>query len=106
MLLHRGRIEQCGTPREIYAQPRTAYSATFLGKSNLLRGVVRQGVADCGIFSLPTQLPDGPAVFSLRPEAIAPRRAITADDLVRFEARVLTEQFHGCEYAGHAAMRG
>ncbi len=95
VLLHRGKIEQCGTPREIYARPRTAYSASFLGKSNLLRGVVKQGVADCGIFSLPTQLPDGPAVFSLRPEAIAPASAITSDALVQFQAQVLTEQFHG-----------
>ncbi len=97
VLLCRGRIEQCGTPREIYAKPRTAYSATFLGDSNLLRAVVRQGVADCGIFSFPTQLPDGSAVFSLRPEAIAPVTPSTGEGLVRFEARVLTEQFHGAD---------
>ena len=95
VLLHKGKVEQCGTPREIYARPRTAYSATFLGKSNLLRGVVKQGMADCGIFSLPTQLPDGRAVFSLRSEAIAPATGITGGGFVRFEARVLTEQFHG-----------
>jgi ABC-type Fe3+/spermidine/putrescine transport system ATPase subunit len=93
VLLHKGKIEQCGTPREIYARPHTAYSATFLGKSNLLRGVVKEGVVDCGIFSLPTQVPDGPTVFSLRPEAIAP--ASSSEGLVRFQARVLTEQFHG-----------
>ena len=104
VLLHRGRIEQCGTPREIYTRPRTAYSASFLGKSNLLRGTVKQGVADCGIFSLPTQLPDGPAVFSLRPEAIAPASAVTADDLVQFRAQVARRAISRRKYAVHPTM--
>jgi len=95
VLLHRGRIEQCGSPREIYARPRTVYAAAFLGKSNLIRGAVKNGIADCGIFSLPVQLPDGPAVFSLRPEAIAPAPSSAADGLIRFPAQVLAEQFHG-----------
>jgi spermidine/putrescine transport system ATP-binding protein len=95
VLLHRGRIEQCGSPREIYSKPRTVYAATFLGKSNLIRGVVKSGMADCGIFSLPTQHPDGRVVFSLRPEAIAPALAATGYDLVRFQANVISEQFHG-----------
>ena len=29
VLLYRGRIEQCGAPREIYARPRTAYVGEF-----------------------------------------------------------------------------
>jgi ABC-type Fe3+/spermidine/putrescine transport system ATPase subunit len=95
VLLHQGRIEQCGSPREIYARPRTVYVATFLGKSNLLRGDVRQGVADCGIFTVPVRLPDGPVVFSLRPEAIAPASPGAADGVVQFRAQVIAEQFHG-----------
>ena len=95
VLLHRGRIEQCGSPREIYAKPRTAYVATFLGNSNLLRGRVRQGIADCGIFSVPAQIGDGPAVFSLRPEAIAAASPSASDGFVQFRAQVVAEQFHG-----------
>ena len=95
VLIHRGRIEQCGSPRDIYSKPRTVYVATFIGKSNLIRGRVKDGVADCGIFSLPVQLADGPVVFSLRPEAIAPASGVAGDDLVRFPAEVLAEQFHG-----------
>ncbi len=33
-----GRIEQCGTPREVYEQPASAYVADFLGVTNLLDG--------------------------------------------------------------------
>src|SRR5437867_5259792 len=32
-----GRIEQIGTPSEVYEEPRTAYVADFLGVSNLMR---------------------------------------------------------------------
>jgi spermidine/putrescine transport system ATP-binding protein len=32
-----GRIEQSGTPREVYEQPATAFVAAFLGAANLLR---------------------------------------------------------------------
>ncbi len=35
-----GRIEQLGTPNELYEQPQTAFVAGFLGVSNLLRGTV------------------------------------------------------------------
>ena len=75
VLLRNGKVEQCGTPRAIYNTPRTAYAASFLGKSNLVAGTVRQGVADCGAFSVPVKLPDGPVTFSLRPECIAPAAA-------------------------------
>ena len=95
VLLHRGRVEQWGSPREIYARPRTAYAANFLGKSNLVRGVVKHGIADCGAFSVPVRLPDGPVIFSLRPEAIAPASPVTVCGLVRFPAQIVSEQFHG-----------
>src|ERR1700761_3661763 len=64
VLLHQGKVEQCDTPRAIYATPRTAYAAGFLGKSNLIQGVVQDGVANCGAFSVSTPLPDGPVTFS------------------------------------------
>ena len=35
-----GKIEQLGTPSELYELPRTAYVAGFLGVSNLLHGTV------------------------------------------------------------------
>ena len=35
-----GRIEQIGTPDEIYNHPKTSYVATFVGNANILQGVV------------------------------------------------------------------
>jgi hypothetical protein len=57
--------------------------------------VVEGGLADCAIFSVPVLLPDGPVVFSLRPEAIAPASLLKGDDLVTFPAQVIAQQFHG-----------
>jgi spermidine/putrescine transport system ATP-binding protein len=39
-IMNAGRIEQLGTPSELYEQPRTAFVAGFLGISNLLGGTV------------------------------------------------------------------
>jgi len=39
-VMHDGRIEQLGTPDELYERPTTAFVASFLGISNLLAGTV------------------------------------------------------------------
>jgi spermidine/putrescine transport system ATP-binding protein len=38
-----GKIEQIGTPNEIYEQPQTAFIADFIGDTNLLQGQMLQG---------------------------------------------------------------
>ncbi|MBQ1311340.1 MAG: ABC transporter ATP-binding protein [Blautia sp.] len=39
-VMHRGRLEQIGTPDEIYNHPRTSYAARFVGNANLFTGMV------------------------------------------------------------------
>lgn len=41
-VMHRGRIEQLGPPRELYDLPRTPFVANFLGRSNLMAGTVAE----------------------------------------------------------------
>lgn len=69
-LLRDGALEQVASPREIYAHPATAYTAQFIGQTNLLRGEIRGSIATCGTLRWPLEESDGPVVFSLRPEAI------------------------------------
>jgi spermidine/putrescine transport system ATP-binding protein len=69
-LLRDGVLEQVASPREIYARPATAYTAQFIGQTNLLRGEIRRSIATCGVLRWPLEESDGPAVFSLRPETI------------------------------------
>ena len=42
-VLNEGRIEQIGTPFDVYMRPETEYVATFLGAANLLLGVIDGG---------------------------------------------------------------
>ncbi len=92
-LLRMGELEQVASPREIYNRPATAYTAQFIGHTNLLSGEVKDGVAHCHSLSWRTGLRDGPGLFSLRPENI--RIAGGASATVRFRARILRQAFHG-----------
>lgn len=96
-LLRSGALEQVATPREIYNRPATAYTAQFIGHANLLRADVKHGNAHCHSLSWMTSLPDGPAMFSLRPESIRMARSAAALDrnTVRFRGRVRGQTFHG-----------
>ena len=91
-LLRSGELEQVATPREIYSRPATAYVAQFIGHTNLLKADVKSSMARCGPLSWPTCLPDGSALFSLRPEHIRLARE-SAPSSVR--GRVVQQAFHG-----------
>jgi putative spermidine/putrescine transport system ATP-binding protein len=65
-----GRVEQIGTPAEIYERPESAFVAGFVGISNILEGAVAQAIAG------------SPAAFSIRPEKIrmqSPDAGVPAD---------------------------
>ena len=95
VLLRQGVLEQVASPREIYTQPATAYVAEFIGHSNLLRCTVSRGIARSGTLLFTTGEPDGPAVFSMRPESIRVANAATPNDHVRFKANVSRQVFQG-----------
>src|SRR5256886_1072840 len=52
-VLNEGRLEQIGTPDEVYNHPATEFVATFLGAANLLLGVVSDGAVQIGASRLP-----------------------------------------------------
>jgi len=57
-VFNRGRIEQVGTPADVYERPNSAFVAGFVGVSNLISGPVAQAITG------------SPAMFSVRPEKI------------------------------------
>lgn len=90
-LMRAGRIEQAGSPRELYVEPHTAYAADFLGESNLFAGTLqaqdrvalRSGTAAVSILCTPNpRVAAGAAVCCfVRPEAIRPlRNGASADN--------------------------
>jgi len=95
-LLRDGALEQVASPREIYAHPATAYTAQFIGQTNLLRGEILDGTARCGALKWPADDPSGAAIFSLRPEAIRlASDAVTAPGTARFRAALQQQFFSG-----------
>jgi sulfate transport system ATP-binding protein len=48
IVLHQGKVEQIGTPEEIYDRPATEFVASFVGQSSVLRGEVKDGRAALG----------------------------------------------------------
>jgi ABC-type Fe3+/spermidine/putrescine transport system ATPase subunit len=95
-LLRSGELEQVAAPREIYGRPATAYVAQFIGHTNLLKGEVRGGVVSCGPLVWQTSLPDGPILFSLRPEHVRLAAGTTAAaSAIRIRGQVLHQAFHG-----------
>lgn len=78
-VMNRGRIEQVGTPHEIYKHPESVFVATFVGRTNLLQGRIKgpEGcvLTDFGSFCRIDRLglPDGTSVMvAVRPEGFEP----------------------------------
>jgi ABC-type Fe3+/spermidine/putrescine transport system ATPase subunit len=94
-LLRLGELEQVASPREIYNRPATAYTAQFIGHTNLLSGEVQDGVARCCDLTWRTGLRDGPGIFSLRPENIRLAGGTGSASKVRFRGKILRQAFHG-----------
>jgi putative spermidine/putrescine transport system ATP-binding protein len=55
----RGKVEQVGTPAEVYERPATGFVAGFVGTSNVLEGEAARAIAG------------DPHAFTIRPEKIA-----------------------------------
>ena len=49
-----GRVEQAGTPEEVYRRPATRWMAEFLGDAEVLPGVAGTDTVECELGVLPT----------------------------------------------------
>jgi len=80
-VMRRGRIEQLGTPVQLYDEPRTLFVAGFIGTTNRLPGLVQEydgGVARLRLeagatLAVPTPVPfapGAPVLLTVRPEQL------------------------------------
>ncbi len=74
-VMNRGRIEQVGSPREIYKHPESVFVATFVGRTNLLQGRIQNEngcvLTDFGNFCRVDRLglaPGTEVMVSVRPD--------------------------------------
>lgn len=87
VLLNKGKIEDMGPPERVYRQPASMFAATFMGDTNILKGVVSS--AANGVVTVETSVgtirTDGEARvgrdvhLSIRPETLHVGKARTHD---------------------------
>jgi len=74
VVMDKGRIEQVGTPREVYEQPASAFVHEFIGESIVLPVIIEAGGVCFGGRRLaldPQGLADGRASLFIRPYDVA-----------------------------------
>ncbi|HET6468211.1 MAG TPA: putative 2-aminoethylphosphonate ABC transporter ATP-binding protein [Geminicoccaceae bacterium] len=104
VVMNHGRIEQVGTPDEIYGRPATAFVADFVGKMNFLRArLLAPDEADVSgarlQFVPPIELaPGAPLTVCLRPEDVVVRETQNGQANV-LEVRVGVMEFIGNHFA-------
>jgi len=92
-LLSEGRIEQIGTPEQLYLTPATPVVAAFVGMSSLVRGVIKDREATVWGIKLPaiaTSVTGDCEVF-IRPEHVT----LATGDVPSFGAKAETSTFLG-----------
>ena len=104
VLMKAGRIVQQGAPRDIYLRPNSVFTADFMGRSNLLPGVLGTGGATAraqtaigpisGVAG-PDLAPGAQVMVVVRPQAILVRSATDVLGPNRFKARVDAMTFLG-----------
>jgi iron(III) transport system ATP-binding protein len=107
IVMNRGRIEQVGSPTEIYERPRTRFVSEFVGTINVLRGmvtevagsrlVVRHGEHEIHGHAGPDAvLANGDAVMAtIRPEKLSIVSGRQPGVLNHWEGRVASVQYYG-----------
>jgi spermidine/putrescine ABC transporter ATP-binding subunit len=94
-VMNAGRIEQVGSPHEIYERPRTRFVADFVGEINIIDGTWSEGLlraADGQAMPAPTVAGrTGPGAIAIRPE----RTVMSAPQAGLLSGRIVTANFLG-----------
>jgi putative spermidine/putrescine transport system ATP-binding protein len=105
VLMNGGRIEQQGSPREIFNRPRTEFTARFIGGHNVI-AVGDESFAvrnDRLLLRRPGEAIDGPAiagtVAEVEYQGTYVRVAIAADGGTDISAQLTESEFDAADYA-------
>jgi spermidine/putrescine ABC transporter ATP-binding subunit len=105
-VMERGRVRQVASPAELYERPNSRFVAGFIGKMNLLEGVIKChahttlviDVAHLGEMRLPaTRTAAGAVTVAVRAEKVKIYAERPADDRIAFFAKVIHLAYHGSE---------
>lgn len=123
LVFSKGRLEQAGSPSQVYEDPATEFVARFIGSMNILEAEVKHGVARVGPLEFPAAgHPDGrrvqvgfrpyhvrvsedPAMFRLRARlrhtyflGVAYRLEIETEEGLLLRSRMNKEEFRAHEF--------
>lgn len=104
-VMNNGRIEQVGTPEEVYYSPRTEFVALFLGRTNVLRAKAHgmEALTDMGelMIDRPSK---GDIKLSIRPEHLTLER-VTEKNCNGLCGTILAKEFKGHDITYRIQLR-
>ncbi len=106
VVMNRGKIEQIGTPDEVYRRPASSFVADFIGRANFVDTTVvdadgggRATIVALGktmdVAAHPSVTATGDALLVVRPEAVRVTPAPGVDEVSGDYGRVISTVFHG-----------
>ena len=101
-----GRVEQVGTPEEVYGRPASRWVAEFLGEADVLPGVVNdEGWVECELARVPAEgVERGDAEVLVRPESVALSIGPAAGGRTQVEGVVVEREFFGHDQLVHVEL--
>jgi iron(III) transport system ATP-binding protein len=104
-VMRAGRIEQLGTPEEVYGRPATRWVADFLGDADVLPATAGRGWVECELARLAIN-PDfeGPADIVIRPEAVGLSAGPGPRGDAEHEGVVVAREFYGHDQLVHVEL--
>ena len=91
-VMNAGKIEQVGSPEEVYSRPASRWVAEFIGEIEVLEGQVRDGRAECELGSVPAGGSVGQVNVLIRPESLSLTTQASARTV---PAEVISRRFFG-----------
>lgn len=98
-----GRIQQLGTPREIYTRPANRFVADFIGETNFLPGEAAPGSVrlDCGVTVPVGGSRAGRVTVTVRPEQL---RLAASEEAGALTGRITNLIYFGTDMHAHVAL--
>nr|WP_180217059.1 MULTISPECIES: ABC transporter ATP-binding protein [Agrobacterium] len=92
VVMSAAKVEQIGTPQDVYETPATPFVASFLGKTNVFEGTTSADGLTFGDYTVPfNRTHEGRVSFSVRPEKIS----MSSETQPGLRGRVKTRVFQG-----------
>ncbi|HEX6982347.1 MAG TPA: ABC transporter ATP-binding protein [Balneolaceae bacterium] len=104
-VMNNGKIEQIGTPEEVYYHPKTKFVAQFLGRTNLFHAEATGGAevsTSLGTMSLNCDA-CGRVLCSIRPEHLTLEKA--TDQSPEKVGTIVAREFYGHDITYHVQLR-